>query len=63
MNVGRAYAIVRGRMSGNREKAQGILDNTPPAKRKEMNRQDSQARGAKRKKGPYKLGERLRRRR
>jgi hypothetical protein len=63
VNVGRAYAIVRGRMSGNREKAQGILDNTPPAKRKEMNRQDSQARGAKRKKGPYKLGERLRRRR
>ncbi len=63
MNVGRAYAIVRGRMSGDKEKAQGLLDNTNPAKLKEMNRQDSQARGARRKKKAYKLGERLRRHR
>lgn len=63
MNVGRAYAIVRGRMSGNHKQAQGLLDDTPPAKLKEMNRQNSKARGAKRKKKAYKLGERLRRRR
>jgi hypothetical protein len=63
MNVARAYAIVRGRMHGNTEKAQGLLDSTHPAKRKEMNRQDSQAHGSRRKKKAYKLGERLRRRR
>ncbi len=62
MNVGRAYAIVRGRMKGNTEQAQGLLDNTNPAKLKEMNRQNSRAQGAKRKKMAYKLGEKLRRR-
>ena len=59
MNVGRAYAIVRGRMTGNREKAQGFLSGLNPAKRKEMNRQDARARGSRRKKA-YKMGERIR---
>jgi hypothetical protein len=63
VNVGRAYSIVRNRITGNNEKAQGFLDGINPAKRKEMNRQDSQARGSRRKKKAYKLGERLRRRR
>jgi hypothetical protein len=63
MNVGRAYALVRGRMTGNREKAQGFLSSLHPAKRKEMNRQDARARGSARRKKPYKLGERPQRRR
>lgn len=62
MNVGRAYAIVRGRMSGNREKAQGLLSSIKPAKLKEMNKQGARARGARRRTKPYKLGERIRRR-
>ena len=62
MNIGRAYAIVRGRMNGDAEGAQGFLDSIPAGKRKEMNRQNSRARGSRRKK-PYKLGERPRRRR
>ncbi len=63
MNIGRAYAIVRSRMNGNRGKATEFLKSIPAAKRKEMNRQDARARGAKRSKKPYKLGERVRRRR
>jgi hypothetical protein len=63
MNIGRAYAIVRGRMNGDPEEAQGFLDSIPAGKRKEMNRQNSRARGSKRTKKPYKLGERPRRRR
>jgi hypothetical protein len=60
VNIGRAYAIVRGRMGGNREKAQGLLNRTKPAKRMEMNRQDAAARGIRKK--PYRLGEKPRRR-
>ena len=59
MNVGRAYAIVRGRMHGNVKKAKELLETPPPARRQEMNRQDSRARGGSKK--PYRLGERLRR--
>ena len=58
-SVGRSYAILRGRMTGNKEKAAGILNSLHPAKRREINRQESQSRGSKRKKKPYRLGERL----
>jgi hypothetical protein len=58
-SVGKAWAIVRGRMTGNRPKAQGLLDSIPERKRTEMNRQESQARGKRRKKA-YRLGERVR---
>ena len=60
MNVRRAYAIVRSRMPGDREQAQGLLDSLPPAKRQEMNRQQGQA--ATHRAKAYKLGEKLRRR-
>ena len=63
MNIGRAYAIVRGRMNGNADEANEFLKSIPAAKRKEMNRQNSRARGSRRVKKPYKLGERPRRRR
>jgi len=46
-------------MTGNREEAAGLLNSLPAARRMEMNRQESRARGKRRKK-PYRLGERLR---
>jgi len=61
MNIGKAYAIVRGRMNGDRGKATEFLKGIPAAKRKEMNRQNSAARNRRIKKA-YKLGERPRRR-
>ena len=60
MNIGRAYAIVRGRMNGNRGEATAFLKSIPAAKRKEMNRQNASTYGKKIKKA-YKLGERPRR--
>ena len=60
--IGRSWAIVRGRMTGNREKAQGILDSMSPIKRKEVNRQEAQAKTRVRKTA-YKLGEKIRKRR
>lgn len=62
-SVGQAYAIIRGRRSGNVEKAKGFLGSMSAVKRKILNRQDAQARGSKRSKKPYKLGERVRTRR
>ena len=59
-SVGQAYAILKGRRQGNREKAKGLLDSMKPAERGERNRQESRARGSARPKKPYKLGERLR---
>ena len=56
-SIGKAWAIVRGRMTGNKRKAQGLLDSIPERKRSEMNRQESQTR-RKRKKA-YRLGERV----
>jgi hypothetical protein len=58
-SVGQAYAILRDRRSGNKEEAQGLLDSMSPGRRKEQNRQESQARGSARKKKPYRLGERV----
>jgi hypothetical protein len=58
-SVGKAWAIVRGRMTGNKRKAQGLLDSIPERKRSEINKQESQARGSRRKKA-YRLGERRR---
>lgn len=63
MNVGQAYAILKGRRHGDREKAAGLLDSMSPAERAEKNRQDSRAKGSARPKKPYRLGERLRIRR
>ena len=57
-SVGRSFALLRGRITGDREKAVDFLNSLPAAKRNEMNRQESQARGSKRKR-PYRLGERL----
>jgi len=62
MNIGRAYAIVRGRMNGDRGEATAFLKSIPAAKRREMNRQNSSAHGRRIKKA-YKLGEKPRRRR
>ena len=59
-NVGQAYAIIRGRRNGNVEKAKGLLDSMGPAERRERNRQDSQAKGARRRKKAYRLGESVR---
>ena len=58
-NVGQAYAVIRGRMSGNVRKAKGLLGSMGSVERDERNRQDSQARGSRRK-TPYRLGESVR---
>lgn len=58
-SVGRSFALLRGRMTGDKEKAAEFLNSLSPAKRREINRQESQSRGSKRKKKPYRLGERL----
>jgi hypothetical protein len=57
-SIGKAWAIVRGRMTGNKRKAQGLLNSIPKRKRREINRQESQARGKRRTK-TYRLGERV----
>ena len=59
-SVGQAYAILRGRRNGNAKEAQGLLDSISPVARKIRNRQDAQARGSKRSKKPYRLGESVR---
>lgn len=59
-SVGQAYAILRGRRNGDREKAKGLLEGMHPLRRREQNRQESQARGSKRRKKPYRLGESVR---
>jgi hypothetical protein len=60
-DLGRAWAVVRGRMTGNKEKAQGTLNSMNPTKRKIVGRLQAQSRSWRRTK-PYKLGERVRRR-
>jgi hypothetical protein len=45
-------------MTGDKKKAQGLLDSIPERKRNEINKQESQARGSRRKKA-YRLGERV----
>ena len=56
--VGRAYAIIKGRMPGDPEQMQNALDELPEAERIERNRQDAMMQ-IKRKK-PYRLGESVR---
>ncbi len=63
MSVGQAYAIIKGRRTGDAEKAKGFLSSLSPGRRKEQNRQESQARGSARPKKPYRLGERIKVRR
>jgi len=63
VNIGRAYALVRGRMNGPRGEASAFLKSIPKAKRDEMNRQNSRARGSRRKRKAYKMGEPVRHRR
>ena len=58
MNVGNSWAILQRRRHGDKEKAAAYLNSMSPAKRKEQNRQDAQAKGSSKK--PYRLGERLR---
>ena len=58
-NVGQAFAVIRGRMSGNVRKAKGLLGSMGPVERRERNRQDARAKGHRRKK-PYRLGESVR---
>ena len=62
-SVGQAYAIIRGRRHGNVDKAKGLLDSMGPGERRERNRQDAAARGSRRKKKAYRLGESVRVRR
>jgi hypothetical protein len=57
-SIGKAWAIVRGRMTGNKRKAKGLLNSIPERKRNEINRQESQARGKRRTK-TYRLGEKV----
>jgi hypothetical protein len=45
-------------MTGNKAKAQGLLDSIPERKRAEIGRQESRARRKKSKK-PYRLGEKV----
>jgi hypothetical protein len=59
-NLGKAWAVVRGRLSGNKEKSQGILNSLNPMKRREIGKQQAAGRVPRRKKA-YRLGERLRR--
>ena len=56
-SIGKAWAVVRGRMTGNKRKAQGLLNSIPERKRKEMNRQESQTR--RKRKNAYLLGEKV----
>ena len=56
--VGRAYAIIKGRMPGDPEQMQKALEEIPEAERMERNRQDAMMQ-IKRKK-PYRLGESVR---
>ena len=63
MSVGQAWSIIKGRKTGDAEKAKGFLSSLSPGRRKEQNRQESQARGSARPKKPYRLGERIRVRR
>ncbi len=60
-NLGKAWAIVRGRLSGNKQKSQGILNSMSPIKRREIGKQQAQGRVTRKKKA-YKLGEKVRRR-
>ncbi len=60
MNVGNSWAILKGRRHGDKARAASYLNSLSPAKRKEQNRQDSQAKGSKRSKKPYRLGESVR---
>ena len=59
-SVGQAYAIIRGRRNGNVEQAKGLLDSMGPAERKERNRQDARAKGSRRNRKAYRLGESVR---
>ena len=59
-SVGQAYGILRGRRMGNARKAQGLLDSMGPEERKERSRQDSAAKGSRRSKKAYRLGESVR---
>ena len=60
-NLGKAWAVVRGRLSGNRQKARGILGSMSPLKRREIGKQQAAGRSSSRKKA-YKLGEKVQRR-
>lgn len=60
MNVGNAYAIIRGRRHGNKKFAENYLNSMSPVARKERNKQDAKAKGNKRSKKPYRLGESVR---
>ena len=60
MNVGQSWGILQGRRHGNRKRADAFLHSMSPAEGKERNRQDAQAKGSKRSKKPYRLGESVR---
>ena len=63
-SINKAWAIVRGRLTGNREKAQGLLESIPANKRAEMARQEATTFKRRQTKHPYsyKLGEKIKRR-
>ena len=58
-SVGRAYAILRGRMTGDEEGAEGYLKSMSPEKRREANKASSRLQGAAKKR--HKPGQRTRR--
>ena len=53
-SVGKAYAVLRGRMTGDQEEAQKFLDNLSPFQRAMRNRIESRRRGPVTKR--YKVG-------
>lgn len=59
-SIGKAWAIVRGRLTGNIPQANELLQSMPKSKLLEVNRQESAMKGSRRKKKPYKLGEKVR---
>ena len=61
-SVGRAYAILKGKMTGNKEEAYNFLQEISPGRKIVQNRMESKLR-AKAKRKPLRVGQRPRARR
>jgi hypothetical protein len=62
LDIGKAWAVVRRRITGNRQKASGLLQSMNNHKRREIGKQQARSR-IKRPRKAYKLGESVKRRR
>jgi len=54
-SIGKAYAILSGRLSGDREEASGLLESVPTQEKAARNRSETRMRG-RRKMKKYKMG-------